>query len=162
MLDSDLAELYGVETRVLNQSVKRNLERFPEDFMFQLTESEYQILKSQNAISRWGGRRTLPFVFTEQGISSLSTVLKSSIATNVHILIMRAFVQMRRFIEINSDLYLRVQNLEINQLETNHKIENILHTIITKKPISHQGIFFDGQIFDAYIFVSELIKNANK
>lgn len=162
ILDCDIAELYGVSTGRLNEQVKRNLERFPEDFMFQLTESEYQILISQNAISRWGGRRTLPFVFTEQGISSLSTVLKSSIATNVHILIMRAFVQLRRFIEINSDLYLRVQNLEINQLETNHKIENILHTIITKKPISHQGIFFDGQIFDAYLFVSELIRNANK
>lgn len=161
ILDCDIADLYGVSTGRLNEQVKRNLDRFPQDFMFQLTEKEFQNLISQNAISSWGGRRTLPFVFTEQGISSLSGVLKSSIATDVHVMIMRAFVQMRKFIELNSDLYQRVQNLEMNQLETNHKIENILNTFNSKKLINQQGIFFDGQIFDAYIFVSELIRSAN-
>ena len=162
ILDCDIAELYGVSTGRLNEQVKRNLDRFPNDFMFQLTENEFQNLISQNAISSWGGRRTLPFVFTEQGISSLSGVLKSSIATDVHIMIMRAFVQMRRFIEMNGDLYQRVQNLEMNQLETNHKIENILNTFNFKQPINQQGIFFDGQMFDAYFFVSELIRTANQ
>lgn len=161
ILDCDIADLYGVSTGRLNEQVKRNLDRFPEDFMFQLTEKEFQNLISQNAISSWGGRRKLPFVFTEQGISSLSGVLKSGIATDVHVMIMRAFVQMRKFIELNSDLYQRVQNLEMNQLETNHKIENILNTFNSKKLINQQGIFFDGQIFDAYIFVSELIRSAN-
>lgn len=162
ILDCDIAELYGVSTGRLNEQVKRNLDRFPDDFMFQLTEKEFQNLISQNAISSWGGRRSLPFVFTEQGISSLSGVLKSKVATDVNIMIMRAFVQMRSFIEMNSDLYQRVQNLEINQLETNHKIENILNTFSLKQPINQQGIFFDGQIFDAYIFVSELIRTANQ
>lgn len=162
ILDCDIAELYGVSTGRLNEQVKRNLDRFPDDFMFQLTEKEFQNLISQNAISSWGGRRSLPFVFTEQGISSLSGVLKSKVATDVNIMIMRAFVQMRSFIEMNSDLYQRVQNLEINQLETNHKIENILNTFSFKQPINQQGIFFDGQIFDAYIFVSELIRTANQ
>lgn len=138
------------------------MDRFPDDFMFQLTEKEFQNLISQNAISSWGGRRSLPFVFTEQGISSLSGVLKSKVATDVNIMIMRAFVQMRSFIEMNSDLYQRVQNLEINQQETNHKIENILNTFSFKQPKNQQGIFFDGQIFDAYIFVSELIRTANQ
>jgi len=95
IIDSDLAEMYGVSTSRLNEQVKRNKERFPEDFLFQLSKQEWDILKSQFATSRWGGRRKLPYVFTEQGIASLSGVLNSETAINVNITIMRAFVQKR-------------------------------------------------------------------
>lgn len=98
MLDFDLAELYQVETRVLNQSVKRNLKRFPSDFMFQLTADEWEILKSQFVISSWGGTRKLPYAFTEQGLAMLSGVLNSDIAIQVNINIMRAFVAVRQLI----------------------------------------------------------------
>ena len=97
MIDRDLAQLYGVETKRLNEQVKRNIERFPDDFMFQLNKDEVEILKSQNATSSWGGDRRLPYAFTEQGIAMLSSVLKSQTAVDVNIRIMRAFVSMRRF-----------------------------------------------------------------
>lgn len=111
MLDQDLAELYGVETKQLNQAVKRNLSRFPDDFMFQLTKEEYKILRSQNDTSSWGGRRYMPYAFTEQGIAMLSSVLKSDTAVNVNIAIMRAFVQMRQLISETSDLKLTIESL---------------------------------------------------
>ena len=100
--DRDLALLYGVETRALNQAVKRNIERFPDDFMFQLDKEDVEILKSQNVTSSWGGDRRLPYAFTEQGIAMLSSVLKSQTAVEVNIRIMRAFVSMRRFIATNA------------------------------------------------------------
>ena len=111
MLDSDLAPLYGVETRQLNQAVKRNADRFPEDFMFQLDNREYEILKSQSVTSSWGGRRTRPYAFTEQGIAMLSSVLKSKTAIEVNIAIMRAFVQMRQLLTETSDLKLTIASL---------------------------------------------------
>ena len=111
MLDSDLATLYGVETRQLNQAVKRNADRFPEDFMFQLDNREYEILKSQSVTSSWGGRRTMPYAFTEQGIAMLSSVLKSQTAIEVNIAIMRAFVQMRQMLTETSDLKLTIASL---------------------------------------------------
>ena len=111
MLDSDLAELYEVDTKVLNQAVKRNAKRFPEDFMFQLDNKEYEILKSQSVTSSWGGRRTMPYAFTEQGIAMLSSVLKSKTAIEVNIAIMRAFVQMRQMLTETSDLKLTVASL---------------------------------------------------
>ena len=106
MLDRDLAELYGVETRRLNEQVKRNIERFPEDFMFQLTQNEFDNLKSQFATSSWGGVRKLPYAFTEQGVAMLSGVLKSSTAVEANIRIMRAFVSMRHFMVNNAAFYL--------------------------------------------------------
>ena len=106
MLDRDLAELYGVETRRLNEQVKRNIERFPEDFMFQLTQNEFDNLKSQFATSSWGGVRKLPYAFTEQGVAMLSGVLKSSTAVEANIRIMRAFVSMRHFMVNNVAFYL--------------------------------------------------------
>ena len=106
MLDRDLAELYGVETKRLNEQVKRNIERFPEDFMFQLTQNEFDNLKSQFATSSWGGVRKLPYAFTEQGVAMLSGVLKSSTAVEVNIRIMRAFVSMRHFMANNAAFYL--------------------------------------------------------
>lgn len=112
MIDSDLAALYEVETKTLNQAVKRNIERFPEDFMFQLSKEEYGILKSQNVTSSWGGRRTLPYAFTEQGIAMLSSVLKSQRAVEVNISIMRAFVKIRKMITETDDLREMIISLE--------------------------------------------------
>ena len=119
ILDRDLAVLYRVETRVLNQAVKRNLERFPEDFMFQLTKEEFEIWKSQFVTSKsiLMGARKLPYAFTEQGIAMLSSVLKSQTAVDVNIRIMRAFVSMRRFIATNSQLFQRLETIEYHQLE---------------------------------------------
>ena len=112
MLDSDLAELYGVETKTLNRAVSRNIERFPLDFMFQLTKEEIEILRYQIGTSSWGGRRTLPYVFTEQGIAMLSSVLRSDRAVQVNIAIMRAFVSLRGLLTQDSDLARRILTLE--------------------------------------------------
>ncbi len=138
MVDSDLAILYQVETGALNRAVKRNIKRFPEDFRFQLTVEEYENLKCQSGISSmresgYGGRRTLPYVFTEQGISMLASVLHSEVAVNVSIGIMRAFVEMRRFIANNALLFERISNVELKQLEyqkqTDEKLEQIFEYI---------------------------------
>lgn len=107
MLDTDLAVLYGVETKVLNQAVKRNIERFPEDFMFQLSEDEFISLRSQIVTSNRGGRRFLPYVFTEQGVSMLSAILKSDIAVDMSVKIMRAFINMRKFLSENGEIFKR-------------------------------------------------------
>lgn len=112
MLDSDLASLYEVETRVLNQAVKRNIERFPSHFMFQLSNEEYNNLISQNVISKWGGTRKLPYVFTEQGVAMLSSVLRSKKAIQVNIQIMDTFVQMRKWAIENKEISQRLSDLE--------------------------------------------------
>ena len=112
MLDRDLAELYGVETKVLNQAVKRNNERFPEDFMFQLTAAEFENLKSQFVTSRWGGVRKMPFAFTEQGVSMLSGVLKSETAIRVHIQIIRVFAKMKELLLTHKDILLQLEKIE--------------------------------------------------
>ncbi len=111
MLDSDLAELYQVETRVLNQAVKRNLRRFLEDFMFELTKEEFEILKSQNVTSSWGGRRKLPLVFTEQGVAMLSSVLNSETAVDVNIQIMRLFTKMREMIADHQEIFKQLEDI---------------------------------------------------
>jgi len=162
MFDEDLALLYGVETRVLNQAVKRNNERFPEDFMFQLTENELNILKSQIVIPSWGGRRTSPYVFTEQGVAMLSAVLRSETAVKISVQIIKAFVAMRRFIATNALIFQRLDTLETKQLVTDKKIDHVLNAIESKEIQLKQGIFFDGQIFDAYKFVADLIRTAQK
>jgi hypothetical protein len=162
MLDEDLALLYGVETRVLNQAVKRNKERFLEEFMFQLTENELNILKSQIVIPSWGGRRTIPYAFTEQGVAMLSAVLKSETAVKISVQIINAFVAMRRFIASNAQIFQRLDTLEIKQLKTDKKIDYVLNAIESKEIQLKQGIFFDGQIFDAYKFVADLIRTAQK
>ena len=166
MLDRDLAVLYRVENRVLNQAVKRNSERFPEDFMFQLTRAEDDNLKSQFVTSSWGGRRKLPYAFTEQGIAMLSSVLKSQTAVDVNIRIMRAFVSMRRFIATNSQLFQRLETIEYHQLEmkqhqeiTDKRIDEVFKKL-DANILPVQGIFYDGQVFDAYRFVSDLMRKA--
>jgi len=161
MLDYDLAEMYHVETRALNQAVKRNADRFPNDFMFQLTDAEWQNLKSQNVTSSYhGGRRKLPFVFTEQGVASLSGVLKSDSAANVHVAIMRAFIAMRKFIQQNAFMFQRLDSLELKQFDTDQKIQQIFKALESKNPELDKGLFFEGQIFDAYVFIADLIKKA--
>ena len=176
MLDRDLAELYGVETRRLNEQVKRNIERFPEDFMFQLTPNEFDNLKSQFATSSWGGVRKLPYAFTEQGVAMLSGVLKSSTAVEANIRIMRAFVSMRHFMVNNVAFFQRLETIEFNQLESNkvqakilahqevqdHRIDEIFRRLDEGMYKPKQGIFFDNQIYDAFSFVSELIKSAKQ
>ena len=126
MLDQDLAALYCVETKQLNRVVKRNISRFPDDFMFQLTNEEYKILKSQNVTSRWGGRRYMPYAFTEQGIAMLSSVLKSDVAVNVNIAIMRAFVQMPQLVSETSDLKL---SIDLLRSEYDEKFEIVFQAL---------------------------------
>lgn len=168
LLDSDLSALYGVETRRLNEQVKRNIARFPEDFMFQLSKAELDNLMSQNATSSWGGTRKLPYAFTEQGIAMLSSVLKSKTAVEANIRIMRAFVSMRRFLITNVQLFQRLEALEYHQLEmkqhqevADKRIDEVFKRL-DANIFPRQGIFYDGQIFDAYRFVSDLIRNAKQ
>lgn len=162
MLDSDLAKLYDVEVRVLNQAVKRNKERFHEDFMFQLTDEEYENLKSQIVTSSWGGRRYLPYAFTEQGVAMLSAVLRSKTAIDVSIKIMQAFVAMRKFIIKNAEIFSRLEKLEYKLIEHDKKFEALFNALDTTGEVPTQGIFFDGQIFDAYKFACDLIRSAKK
>lgn len=208
MLDKDLAELYGVETKRINEQVKRNIERFPEEFCFQLTKEEVeslrsqivtlnnenQILRSQIVISKsenadlksqnatsssqnWGGTRKLPYAFTEQGVAMLASVLKSETAVKVSIQIMNAFVQMRHFLAANGSLFARLDSVEKRQIETEEKLNRNLLWINEKldtneknfekvfdaleaADLPKQGVFCDGQIFDSYKFVSDLIRKA--
>ncbi len=169
MYDSDLAELYGVEIKRLNEQVKRNRERFPEEFMFQLTDEEFAFLRSQNATLETGRgrhRKYLPYVFTEQGIAMLSAVLRSETAVKISIQIIKAFVAMRKFITTNAQIFHRLDAVEQKQLEqkveTDEKFDRIFKAIESKEITPKQGVFFDGQIFDAYKFVSDLIRRAKK
>ena len=208
ILDRDLARLYGVETKRLNQQVQRNLERFPEDFMFQLskeeveslrsqfatsndilrsqfatldddsgnlksqiaTSSEDEILRSQFATSnKRGGQRYLPYVFTENGVAMLSSVLRSQQAININIQIMRAFNAMRHFIASNAQVFQRVENIEKNilalnasKVDTDKKFEEVFRRLDEGSAKPTEGILFDGQIFDAYKFVTELIREAKR
>jgi hypothetical protein len=164
MLDRDLAKLYMVETRRLNEQVRRNINRFPEEFMFQLSKNELEDWMSQIATSNKVkmGLRKRPFAFTEQGIAMLSSVLKSEIAVNVSINIIKAFVSMRHFIQNNADIFKRLDTLELKQLETEGKIGKVLNALENKQIQPKQGIFFDGQIFDAYVIMSQIIRSAQK
>ena len=163
MLDRDLADLYRVETRAINQAVKRNPDRFPQEFMFQLTEDEFLNWKSQTVMSNPDkmGLRRPPFVFTEQGVAMLSSVLRSEVATMVSIQIMRAFVSMRKFLIQNASVFQRIDHLELKQLQTDEKLNRVFKALEAGQPQPDKGIFFDGQIFDAYSFVAGLIKKAN-
>lgn len=122
MLDSDLAELYAVETKRLNEQVKRNSDRFPEDFMFQLTKEEFDNLKSQFATSSWGGRRTFPFAFTEHGVLMLSSVLNSERAIKVNIQIMRIYTRIRQMLLANKEILQRLDKLEQKLTENDDQI----------------------------------------
>jgi len=129
MLDRDLAKLYGVTTFNLNKAVKRNVDRFPEDFMYRLTKQESRNLIFQNGISRWGGIRKLPYVFTEQGVAMLSSVLRSSRAVKVNIQIMRAFVKLKELLLTHRDLAIKLEALEKKYSEHDEKIQQIFEAI---------------------------------
>ena len=170
MIDSDLAMLYQVETKVFNQAVKRNAARFPENFRFQLSKDEYESLRSQivtlnESTGRGMHRKYLPYVFTEQGIAMLSAVLRSDVAIQVSINIMNAFVEMRRFIANNALLFERISTVELRQLEyqkqTDEKLEQIFE-YISEHEESSQKVFFDGQIYDAFSLIVSLIQKADK
>jgi len=188
MIDEELAQMYGVKVKRLNEQVKRNIERFPEKFRFQLTEEEYkslrfqigtsnenslrsqnaslkvkQNLKSQNATSSsHGGRRYLPYVFTEQGVAMLSAVLRSETAIRVSIHIMDAFVEMRKFLIYNASVFQRLDKVEYKQIETDKKIDEIFNALQSKVLTPKQGIFYNGQVFDAYTLIANIIRTAKK
>jgi hypothetical protein len=177
MLDSHLADLYGSEIRRLNEQVKRNIERFPKEFMFRLTEDEYEFLRSQNVTlkketdslrsqnailddKRGKHRKYLPYVFTEQGVAMLSAVLRSEMAIKVSIQIMEAFVEMRKFIAENAIIFQRLAYIERRQLEADKNFEHIFDALQSKDIEPKQGVFYDGQVFDAYTFISSIIRKA--
>lgn len=169
MLDSDVAMLYKCETKILNQTMKRNMKRFPEDFCFQLIEEEYISLRSQivtlNETGRGQHRKYLPFVYTEQGISMLSPLLNNEIAVQVSISIMRAFVDMRKFINTNRDLFEKViiieNKIDKKFLNYDNKFEQIFNAL-QKENEFKQKIFFEGQVYDAYSLIVDIIRRANK
>lgn len=170
MFDRDLATLYGVETKRLNEQVKRNIKRFPEDFMFQLTKDE--CLRSQIATLNEGRGQHLkymPYVFTENGVAMLSSVLRSDTAIEVNIRIMRAFTSMRHFLQNNAEVFQRLSTMEYHQLEmqqhlqeSDKRIEEVFRRLDEGNAKPKQGVFYNGQVYDAYTFVSDLIKNAKK
>lgn len=173
MLDYDLAALYGYEVKRLNEQVKRNIARFPEDFMFQLTKEEINAVKSQIATSpnssfyrgQEGGRRKPPYAFTEQGIYMLATVLKGEVAEQQSIFIMRAFREMRHFIANNALLFEKISAVELKQLEyqksTDEKFDKVFE-YIEDHAEAEQKIFFDGQIYDAFSLITSLIQKAKE
>ena len=161
ILDRDVAGLYGVATGALNRQVKRNEERFPEDFMFKLSAEEWNNLKCQIGISSWGGDRQLPYAFTENGIAMLSSVLRSPTAIEVNIRIMRAFSAMRRFLLANAQMFQRIETVEKRQIATDAKVDSILERLdATETPL--QGVFYDGQLWDARALVLKLIQSAKR
>ncbi|MEK6857410.1 MAG: ORF6N domain-containing protein [Nanoarchaeota archaeon] len=163
MLDSDLAELYGVITKRLNERVKRNKDRFPDDFMFQLTNIEKNELVAKcDHLKNLKFSSNNPYAFTEQGVAAISGILNSKSAIEVNIQIIRAFVSMRKFISSNAQIFQRLDFVEKKQIEHDQKFEEVFDAIQHKDIKPEKGIFFDGQIFDAYKFVSDLIRTANK
>jgi len=164
MLDSDLAKLYGCTngTKDINKAVKRNIERFPEDFYFQLNSDEYKNLKfhfGTSSSNNYGGVRKIPHVFTEQGVAMLATVLKTENAAKVSIKIMRTFVAMRHFINENKDIFKRLTTVEYEMIECKDKIDELFDKLEPKK-MENQRIFFSGEIYDAYSLIIDLIKEA--
>lgn len=165
MLDRDIAELYGVDTKVLNQAVKRNIERFPIEFRFQLSEIEKdELVTNCDRLQLLKHSSFFPFVFTEQGVSMLSAILRSETAIKTSIHIINSFVKMRNFLSSNADIFKRLDLVEKRQIayeiKTDEKFEKLFDALEDKTIKPKQGIFFDGQIFDAYLFTSGLVKKA--
>jgi len=164
MIDRDLAELYGVETKILNQAVKRNNDRFPSDFMFQLTKEELNNWRAQIVTSNNDkiGLRRQPYAFSEQGVSMLSAVLRSKTAIDISVTIIRAFFEMKRFMTINAGVFQRLDMVQQKQILSDKNFTKIFDVLEDKNIKPKQGIFYDGQIFDAYVFVTDLIRSATK
>jgi N-acyl-D-aspartate/D-glutamate deacylase len=167
MLDSDLSTIYQTETKYINRAVNRNPARFPDAFAFQLNDEEWEILRFQigtlnGKTGRGQHRKYLPWVFTEQGVAMLSAVLNTERAILASIHIMQAFVAMRKFLLHNASVFQRIDQIALKQLKTDEKIEQIFKALETSKQEPDKGIFFDGQVFDAYVFVSDIIKKAQR
>ena len=172
LIDRDLAFLYHVEVKQMNRQVRRNIERFPEDFMFQLTDDEYKSLKRQNGTSntRGGDHRALPYAFTQQGIGMLSGLLRTKIAIETNINIMRAFVGMQKYVAATLQLFQRLDRVELQQLEnkqwmeqTDNKIEQILETIEERSPkLLPEQVFPTGCVWDAWTYISDLVRSARQ
>ena len=171
MLDYHLAALYDVETKRINEQVKRNIRRFPTNFMFQLTKTEWDYLQSQFATtnthllqsqSATAKRRSLPYAFSEQGVAMLSSVLNSDTAIEVSIKIINAFVEMRKIIFDNNLIHFRIDKIERKQLESEQKFDLVFKALEGKNEITDQGIYFEGQIFDSYTITSKIIRSAKK
>ncbi len=167
MLDSDLARMYQTETKYINRSVSRNLNRFPVDFAFQLNDKEWDSLRFQigtlnKKTSRGKHRKYLPWVFTEHGVTMLSAVLNTDVAVEARIHIIKAFVSMRKFMLNNASVFQRLNQVEHNQLKSNERIDKIFRALEKTNSIPNQGVFFDGQIFDAYELISKIIRSAKK
>lgn len=165
MLDSDVAKLYQCETKYVNRIVKRNIERFPEEFCFQLVEEEFQPLRCQfvtlNSKGRGQHRKYLPYVFTEQGIAMLSALLKSEIAVKVSINIMKAFIEMRKFIALNGQVFQEISTIKEKIIEHDRNFQMVFDELQNKKEHEFkQRIFFNGQIYDAYSLIIDIIKTA--
>ena len=165
MMDSDVANIYHCETKYVNRVVKRNIERFPEEFCFQLNENEFEVLRCQfvtlNENGRGQHRKYLPYVFTEQGIAMLSALLKSDVAVSVSVNIMKAFIEMRKFLMLNGQVFERLTSVEHKLLEHDKKFDIIFDQLQSEENIK-QRIFFDGQIYDAYSLIIDIIKRAEK
>ena len=173
MLDSDLAAIYGVETKVFNQAVKRNIERFPDEFRFQLTEEEMDaffkpasrsqiVTLNSSGNLRGSNIKYRPYAFTEQGVAMLSAVLRSETAVKVSIEIMNAFVQMRHYLQENANVISRLTNTETKLLEHDKNFEKIFAALESNPKPKKEGVFFQGQIFDAYAFFQNIIQKAKK
>lgn len=161
MIDRDLAEMYSVETKVLNQAVKRNIERFPSIFRFQLSGDErIELVTICDRFENLKHATVNPYAFTEQGVAMLSAVLRSETAVKVSIQIMTAFVEMRKVLQSNAALFQRLDKVELRQMEADQKFEQIFKALESKNPQPDTGIFFDGQVFDAWVFVTGLVKSA--
>lgn len=165
MIDSDVANIYHCETKYVNRVVKRNIERFPEEFCFQLNENEFEVLRCQfvtlNENGRGQHRKYLPYVFTEQGIAMLSALLKSDVAVSVSVNIMKAFIEMRKFLMLNGQVFERLTSVEHKLLEHDKKFDEVFNQLQLEENIK-QRIFFNGQIYDAYSIIIDIIKKANK
>ena len=170
ILDRDLADLYNVETKRLNEQVRRNILRFPKNFRFQLTQNEFQELVANcDRFSSLKHSTVCPFAFTEQGVAMLASVLRSETAIRVSIRIMDAFVSMRHFLINNADVFRRLSTIEYHQLEmmqhqqeSDKRIDEVFRRLDEGSVQPKQGIFYDGQVYDAYTFVSDLVKSAKR
>ena len=163
VIDKDIATLYGVETKYLNQAVKRNADRFPLSFRFQISEAEFEELVTNcDRFKTLKHSSSRPYAFTEQGVAMISAVLHSPSAIQISVKIIDAFVRLRHFVTKNADVFRRLDRLEIKQLESDMKINRVMSLMEKQSVMPNQGIFYDGQIFDAYLFVSKLIKGAAK
>ena len=163
MIERDLAELYGVEVKRLNEQVKRNIERFPVEFRFKLSDKEKdELVANCDRFERLKHSSVNPYAYTEQGVSMLSTVLRSETAVKVSISIINAFVQMRKFISENAGIFQRLEQLEIKQIQADYKFEQIFTALEEKSSKPEHGIFFNGQIFDAWVFVTDLVRTAKQ